>query len=85
MRLNRIAQYEFPSASSIIKRLENFEKIIGFSKSFCPCFSKSLYIYFNHSQNVSPVLRINSLVMATNEGLIACKCFKKGNVTRYSL
>ena len=60
MRLNRIARYEFPSARSIIKCLENFEKITGFYKSFCLCFSKSLYIYFNHSQNVSPVLRINS-------------------------
>ena len=85
MRLSRIAQYEFPSASSIIKYVENFGKITAFSKSFCPCFSKSLYIYFNHSQNVSPVLRINSSVMAANEGSMGCKCFKKGNLRRYSL
>ena len=34
-------------------------------------------IHHNPSQNVSPVSLLNNLVMVTNEGLIACKCFKK--------
>ena len=56
-----------------------------FYKTFCPFFSKSLNIYFNPSQNFSPILLLNGLMMVTNEGLIACKCFKKGNVRGYSL
>ena len=51
----------------------------------CPFFSKSLHIHFNPSQNVSPFLLLNGLVMVTNEGSIACKCFKEGNVRGYSL
>ena len=31
---------------------------------------------FNPSQNVSPLLLLNGLIMATNEGFITCKCFK---------
>ena len=31
-----------------------------------------LHIHFNPSQNVSPVLLLNVLVMVTNEVLIAC-------------
>ena len=56
----------------------------GFNKSFRPFFSKSLHINFNPSQNVSPILLLNGLLMLTNEGSIACKCFKKGNITGYS-
>ena len=78
-------RYEFPSASSIIKCLNDFEKMAGFHKSFCPFFSKSLHIHFNPSQNVSPILVLNGVVMVTNEGSIACKCFKKGNVRGHSL
>ena len=52
----------------------------GFYKSFCPFFAKSLHIHFNPSQNVSPVLLLNGLMIVTNEGSIAYKCFKKGNV-----
>ena len=70
-------RYEFPSAGSIIKCLEDFEKIPSFYKSFSPFFSKSLHIHFKPSQNVSPILLLNGLVMVTNEGSIACKCFKK--------
>ena len=66
-------------------RLEDFEKMTGFYKSFCLFFSKSLHIHSNHSQNVSPIVLLNGLVMVTNEGSIACKCFKKGNVWGYSL
>ena len=42
-----------------------------------PFFSKNLHIYFNPPQNVPPILLLNGLVMVTNEGSIACKCFKK--------
>ena len=78
MKLNRIEnRHEFPSASSVIKCLEDFEKTTGFYKYFYAFFSKSLHIHFNPSQNVSPVLLLNGLVMVTNEGSIACKCFKK--------
>ena len=64
----------------MIKCLEDFEKMTDFYKSFCPFFSKSLHIHFNPSQNVSPILLLNGLVMVLNEGSIVCKCFKKGNV-----
>ena len=47
---------------------------------FCSPISKGLNIYFNPSQNVSPILLLNDLVMATNEGWIACTCFKEGNI-----
>ena len=57
----------------------------GFYKSFCPFFLNSLQIHFNPSQNVSPILFFNGLVMVTNEGLIACKCFKKGSVRVFAL
>ena len=52
----------------------------GFYKSFCTFFAKSLHIHFNPSQNVSPVLLLNGLVIVTNKGSIAYKFFKKGNV-----
>ena len=64
----------------MIKYLEDFKKMTGFCKSFCTFFAKSLYIYFNSSQNVSPILLLNGLVIVTNEGSTACKCHKKGNV-----
>ena len=78
MKLNRI--HLSASASSIIKCLENFEKMTYFCKSFCLFFWKSWHIHFNPSQNVSPILLLNGLVMVTNEGSIACKCFKTGNI-----
>ena len=78
-------RYEFPSASSIIKCLEDFEKVTGFYKSYCSFFPKNLHIHFNPSQNVSAILLLNGLVMVTNEGSIACKCFKRGNVRGYFL
>ena len=78
-------QYEFTSADSVQKYLKNFEKMTGFYKSFCPFFSNSLQIHFNPSQNVSPILFLNGSVMVTNEGLIACKCFKKRSVRGYLL
>ena len=34
--------------------LEEFEKMTGSRKSYCPFISKSLHIHFNPSQNVSP-------------------------------
>ena len=52
----------------------------SFYKYFCPFFSKSLHINFNTSQNVSPILLLNGLMMFTNEESLACKCFKKSNV-----
>ena len=70
-------RYEFPSASSIIKCLEDFDKITGFHESFCPFFSKHLHIYFNPAQNAFPILLPNGLVMVTNEGWTVCNCFKK--------
>ena len=57
----------------------------GFYKTFCPFFTKGLPIHFNPSQNVSPISLLNGLMMVPNEGSIACKCFKKGNVREYSL
>ena len=81
IKLNRIDM----NASSIIKCSEDFEKMTGFHKSFCPFFWKRLHIHFNPSQNVSPILLLNGLVTVTNKGWIACKFFKKGNVRGYSL
>ena len=40
--------------------------------------SKCLHNYFNPSQNVSISL-LNSLVIVSNEGSIACKYFEWGN------
>ena len=57
----------------------------GFYKSFVHFSRKYLHIHFNPSQNVSHILLLNGLVMVTNEGSIACKYFKKGNVRGYSL
>ena len=52
----------------------------GFYKYLCQYISKSWHIHFYPSQNVSPILLLNGLVMVTNEGSIVCKCFKKRNV-----
>ena len=52
---------------------------------FCLIISKSLHFHANPSPNVSPVLLLNGLVMVANEGSIACKCLKKGNLREYSL
>ena len=54
--------------------------MIGFYKSFCPFFSKCLHTDFNPSQ----MLLLSSLVMVTNEGSLAGKSFKKGNLRGYS-
>ena len=67
---------KFLCASAIIKCLEDFEKMKDFSESFCIFTSKLLRIHFNFSQKNSLVLLLNGLAMPTNEGLIACKCFK---------
>ena len=40
----------------------------GFSKSICPFILKSLHIHFSPSENVSPLLLLNGLVMVANEG-----------------
>ena len=57
--------------------LEEFEKMTGFRKSYCPFISKSLHIHFNPSQNVSLFLLLNGLVMVKNdEGSNAYKFFK---------
>ena len=69
----------------MIKCLDNFEKMTVFYKLLCPFFSKSLHIYFNPSQDVSPVLLLNGLMMVANEGSTACKCFKKGNVRGFRI
>ena len=39
----------------------------GFGKSLSPSISKSLLIHFTPSQNVSPILLLNALVMVINE------------------
>ena len=39
----------------------------GFNKFFRPSFLKSLNINFSPSQNVSPILLLNGLLMVTNE------------------
>ena len=49
----------------------------GFYKFFCPFFWKSVHIHFNPFQNVYSIF--NGLVMVTNEGSIACECFKQGS------
>ena len=55
----------------------------GFYKFFCPFFWKSVHIHFNPFQNVYSIF--NGLVMVTNEGSIACECFKKEIAIWYSL
>ena len=45
--------------------------------------SKSLHVYFNLSQDVSPFLLVNSLVIVANEGSIVCKCFEPGKLGWY--
>ena len=45
--------------------------------------SKNLHIHANPSSDVS--LIVQWLVMVTNEGLIASKCFEKENLGKYSL
>ena len=57
----------------------------GFFKPSRPFFSKSLLININPSQNVSPIVMLNGLMMVKNIGFIACKCFKKGNVRKSSI
>ena len=57
----------------------------GFYKSFCSFFSKNVPIHFNPSHNISPISLLNGLMMVTNEGSIACNCFKKGCLREYSL
>ena len=57
----------------------------GFYKSFCPFLLKRLHIHFNPSWNDCHILLLNGLGMVANEGLIACICFKKGNVKEYLL
>ena len=62
-------------------------KITSFKKASCPSISKSLHIYFNSSQNISPILLLNSLVMVTNKSqLLGNDSNKKcrGNI-RYNL
>ena len=56
-----------------------------FFKPSGPFFSKSLHININPSQSVSPIVMLNGLMMVKNIGLIACKCFNKGNVRRSSI
>ena len=70
-------RHEFPGASFIIKCLEDFGKVTGFYKSFCPFFSESLHVHFNPSQNVSPILLLHGLVMVL-------QMFQKRNVREYS-
>ena len=50
--------------------------MIGFYKSFCPFSSKNLHTHSNPSQNISPILILDGLVMVTNEWPVACKCVK---------
>ena len=69
-------RYEFPSASSIIKCLEDFEKMTVLYHFFCPCFSNRLHL-FQSFTIASAVLLLNGLAMVTNEESIAYKCFKK--------
>ena len=68
MRLNMI-DIKFPCASSIMKYLNGFEKMTGFYKSFFVHFSQKIYTFnlHNSSQNVSPILLFNGLMVVTNE------------------
>ena len=52
-------------------RYRSFRKNKRFYKSFCPLISKSLSIHSNPSQNVSPILLLDGLVMVANEESIA--------------
>ena len=47
--------------------LVNVLEMKDFSKSFRLSISKSLHIHPNFSQNVSPILLLNSLAMVTNK------------------
>ena len=47
-----------------------------FLKNLLHFHLENLHIHFNPSQNVSLVSLLDSLVIVTNEGLIACKYFK---------
>ena len=59
---------EVPYTNYVTKRLENFDKIIGFQKSFSPFIFKSLHTHFNPSQCVSFSLSLNGLVKVTSKG-----------------
>lgn len=48
-------------------------------KIYCAFISKSFHIHFNSSQMFFLISLLHSLVKVTNEGLIACKCFRLGN------
>ena len=43
---------EFFCATSMIRCLDDFNKLTGFKKPFCPPLLRSLHIYFHPSQNV---------------------------------
>ena len=47
-----------------------------FSKILSRIYLEELYIHFNPSQNVSLISLLDSLMIVTNEGSIACKSFK---------
>ena len=54
-----------------------------FKKLFSAPLLRSLHIHIHPSQNVYSILLLNGLVMVTNEGLIACKYLRQGNIGRY--
>ena len=65
--------------------LTRFWENENFLYIFLSIFLENFHNHFNPSQNVSSILLLNGFVMVTNEGSIACKCFKKGNIRGYSL
>ena len=76
LKISHVTIYKFAFAYFTVKCLEDFGRMPGFQKNFSRSISKRLHINFNASQNVSPILLLNVLVMFTNEGSTACKCFK---------
>ena len=78
IKLDRI-KTNFSGGKFFNKVFRGLREMTRFLKVFCPFISKSLHIHFNPSQNVSSILLLNGLVMVTNEGSIACECFKQGS------
>ena len=58
------------------KMFRRFSKNDRFFKIVLSIHLESLHIHLIPSQNVSPLLLLNGVVMVINEGSIACKCFK---------
>ena len=67
--------YKFFCASSVMKCLEDFEKITVFKSLFVQ-LSRKGYTIVSILQKTFFLPLLNGVVMVTNYGSIACKCFK---------